>query len=155
MFNAKMLLLGTLFTVSQLACADHKVLSNYDDLLASIGKGNPVRAIMTLNKCTHQSNTMNDNTVLGGMSFTNFNKYQIKIGSEQKNLISTSTNILVEHDDLAAYNYVRLRVFDDNTAEIFSEFLDPKTYAKSGAVTFNCHLSDGHDQNGVTLYDLS
>ena len=143
-------------TLSQITLADpHTIISNYSDLLAALAKGNSVRALMTLNKCVSSSHSINSNDTLGGMNFTNFNKYQISIDGQQKNIIATSINMLIEHSKLGTiYNYVRLRIFEDNSAEVFSEYLDPKTYVQLGSASFNCHLSDGKDKNGIVLYDL-
>lgn len=63
---------------------------------------------------------------------------------------------LVEHNKLGTvYNYVRLRIFDDGSAEIFSEYLEPISYKRLGATTASCSISNGQDQNGILLYDDS
>ncbi len=144
--------------ISQITLASsHKILSSYSDLLGAVKDGDNVRAVMTLSKCTPLNQSVdNDIGALGGMDFTNFNKYQTLISGQQKNIISTSINVIVEHNQLGTvYDYVRLRVFEDNSAELFSEYLDPKNYARLGSRSFVCHLSDGKDQNGIVLYDLS
>lgn len=132
-----------------------RIITNYADLLNAVIQGNSIRTIMFINKCA-MAKTTNNQDVLASMNFTNFNKYQVNVGAQQKNVIATSINTLIEHATLGTvYNYVRLRIFDDNSAEIFSEYLNPVTYKKLGSMTANCMISNGHDQNGILLYDIS
>ena len=152
--------LFTLFlslTISHITWADtHKILANYTELLTALTNGNKVRTIMKLNKCTSDSNSIDSKNLIGGMNFTNFNAHQIIISGQQKKVVSTSINILVESTTKGpVYNYVRLRVFEDDSAEIFSEILDPRTYTSLTTASYFCRLSDGNDNNGIVLYDLS
>jgi hypothetical protein len=133
-----------------------RLLTNYPDLLSAVSQGDTVRAVIYMNKCSIKTNSTDPNDVIAGMNFTIFNKYQISVGGKQKNMIATSTNMLIEHSVLGTiYNYVRVRVFDDNTAEVYSEYLDPISYTQKGVMTANCLVSNGHDQNGIWLYDVS
>lgn len=137
--------------------APAKTITNYADLLSSISQGDSVRAVMFLNKCSvSNKTTTNSVDVIAAMNFNIFNKYQVTIGSQQKNTIATSITTLVEHNKYGTvYNYVRLRIFEDNSAEVFSEYLDPTTYKQLGSLTFNCAVSNGNDQNGIVLYNIS
>lgn len=153
MFKIKKLIFMSLIAFSQLTFANPpELLSSYSDLLNSISHGNNIRAIMFVKKC---SPTINDDAI-AGMNFTNFNKYQVDVGNQKKDTIATSIMMLVSHPQLGSvYDYVRLRVFADNSAEIFSEFLDPTTYKSIGTQTMNCKISNGHDENGVLLYSIN
>ena len=153
----KKILIPLLLVTSQIVvAAQHVVLTNYNEIMTALTQGDEVRAIMKLDKCSGDSNSAAVRGVVGGMSFTNFNKHHLIVAGEEKNVIATSINILIQHSVKGhVNNYVRLRLFEDNTVEIFSEMLEPKTYNQLSAATFHCKLSDGNDQNGVVLYDLS
>lgn len=152
-----------LFIFFFMVCLNHiafanttKLLSSYTDLVQALAQGDSVRAIMLINKCSITKTAFDSNEVIAGMNFSTFNKYAIHVGPQQKDGVATSRTILVEASQLGpVYNYVRLRVFEDNTAEILSEYLDPLTYKKLDAKTANCIVSNGHDQNGLLLYDAS
>ncbi len=59
---------------------------------------------------------LSEDDAIAGLNFTIFNKHQIVINNVTKEMISTSITMLVSHHELGAvYNYVRLRVFADNT----------------------------------------
>ena len=111
---------------------------------------------MHIDKCSFGSSGSDP---IAGMNFTNFNKYPVKVDNEYKNVVATSIVQLVEYSDVGpVYNYVRLRIFENNTAELFSEYLDPTTYKKiatAPAKVGTCTISNGHDQNGLMLYDVS
>lgn len=141
-------LFSILFVCCQptLAQHHHKTITTYSDLESTLTQGHTVRFIMDFNKCTPAFNSV------GGMNFAVFNKYQVQINGETKNTIATSSTILTHHNKFGpVYSFVRLRVFEDNSAEVFSEFLDPKNYSQLSSATFACHLSDGKTQGGVTL----
>jgi hypothetical protein len=138
------------------AFAAPKLISNYQDLVSNLSKGDEVRAIFLINKCTTDQKTANDNNIIAGMNFTQFNKYSIQANNESKNIVATSFSMMTEHSRYGlTYNYIRLRVFEDNSAEILSEYFDPKDFSRLGLIVFNCQLSQEPSQEGVTLYDLS
>lgn len=144
--------------LSQTAFANnHKIITNYYDLSSALSQGDTVRAIMTINKCVPASkNSQEPDDTLGSLNFTNFNQYKIQANGQMKNVIATSINMLTQSSKFGpVYNYVRLHVFEDGSAEIFSEYLDPKNFAPVQTVTLNCHLSNGADQNAIKLYNLS
>src|SRR5579872_2572575 len=147
----KIVLSSLILALSQVSHATSaQSITNYPDLLNSLSQGHSVRAIMYVNKCSIASATNASNDVIAGMNFTVFNKYAVTVGTQLKNAIAISDNKLVEHSKFGpVYNYVRLRVFEDNSVEIFSEYLDPTTYKQLGSMTANCAISNGHDQNGI------
>ena len=132
----KLLCLFVLMAFSHITYANPpQPVTNYADLLNSMSQGNTIRAIMFVKKCTP---SIADDAI-GGMNFTNFNKYQIVEDNQKKDVIATSMTMLVNHPQLGAiYSYVRLRIFTDNSAEIFSQFLDPATY-KARLQTRHCN----------------
>ncbi|MFI4937425.1 MAG: VirK family protein [Candidatus Berkiellales bacterium] len=145
-----------LMSVSQVIfAANPKILSTYPELSQALTEGHSVRAIMTLNKCKADSTEVKKADVIGGANFTNFNIYQLEENGEKKNIIATSTHMLLEHGKFGTvYHYGRIRVYEDNTVKVFNEYLDPKAFTKHKAVSFTCHLSNGTDKNGVVLYDI-
>lgn len=155
----KRLILAVIFSTigSCVFAANHKLITNYSDLLTALTQGDDVRAIITVNKCTSSSENSKDFTdIYASLNFTTFNKYQLQISGQAKDVIATSINMLVKSEQFGNVdNYVRLRVFQDGSAELFSQYLNPTTYAQLQAVSFNCHISNGQDQNAITLYDMS
>lgn len=152
MFNIKKLICLSLIALSQLSFANtSKLLPSYSDLFSAVSQGNNVRAIMYMKKC---SPTMADDAI-AGMNFTVFNKYQVDVDNQKQDVIATSITMMTKDSQLGpVYVYVRLRIFADNTAEIYNEFLDPTTYKEVRSRTVTCKISNGHDENGVMLYNI-
>jgi len=134
-----------------------QILINYSELLNALKNGNQVRAIIQLEKCSSSLKYKETNDAIGGMNFTVFNKYKLQVdNSTKRDVIATSINMLVKSSRYGfVNNYVRLHIFEDNSVEILSEFLDPKNYSSIKQTTFSCQLSNGKDKNAVILYNLS
>ncbi len=154
--KALILLLGFFIVLSQsVFAAPHKAILSYADLLNALSIGNEVRAIINLNNCTSSSTGGNTNAGMSGLNFTQFNQYEILVGQEKRSGVATSITMLVESSRFGhVYNYVRLRVFPDNSAVLTSQFLDPKTFALLSNTTFTCPLTVAGNQGGVNLYNL-
>lgn len=154
-FKAKKLLCFSLILAfSQIANANSsRLITSYSDLVNSVSQGDTVRAIMHVDKCSFGKGSSD---AIAGINFTNFNKYPILAGNELKNVVATSIMQVVEHPKYGpVYDYVRLRVFENNTAELLSEFIDPVTYKVLDTPKVGtCTISNGHDQNGLMLYDI-
>src|SRR5688572_2750328 len=120
----------TLFSFTQMALADpHKILSNYSDLLGALKQGDDIKVVMLVNKCSPSSKkyqTADD--ILWSMNFTNFYKSKFPYQGQLKEGIAISVNKLMQSDYGPAYNYVRLRVFENGALEGYSEFINPKNF---------------------------
>ncbi len=149
----KTLFLLSLVTSSQIVNANpSQLITNYADLVKAVSRGDSVRAIMYVKKCSPSI----AEDAIAGIDFTNFNKYQVTVGDKTRETVATSIQMMVSDSKLGpVYDYVRLRIFEDNTAEIYSDFLDPSTYKQLASKTMNCAVSNGHDDNGILLYDVS
>ncbi len=131
---------------------DYPLITTYNDLLTTLTQGKNVKGILALHHCTSE-NKAQIKEMYGSLNFTHFNAYEMEEG---KKVIATSTTMLIETKQSGpVYNYVRLRIFTDNSAEVLSEFLDPKTFKVQRQSTYACTLSDSKIQGGVNLYNVS
>lgn len=154
----KILLTSLIFTLSQSTFAASAVVPSYAALEKVLAAGDSVRTIITLSNCTMTAGTkpVVADSIFAGMNFDVFNKYQTQIGTQLKDVIATSVAPLVLNNTLGpVYSYARVRVFDDNSVEVFTDQFDPKTYAVLATATFTCAISNGKDTNGVLLLDVS
>lgn len=145
-----------LFVTSHAAFALDFRVKTYSQLYRSLESGYEVRAVTDFNKCTvtpANSEAINGSAI-GGFNFTQFLKYQIKDSDgNTRDTIATSTSMLVSHPKFGhVYNYVRLRVFPDDSAEISSEIIDPKNFTALSQKIYRCQISNGEDKNGLSLF---
>jgi hypothetical protein len=154
-FLKKILGLSLLLTANQIYATEPLLITNYNDLLTALTTGHQVKGILALHQCTTNDKPIS-NEMYGSLNFNNFNAYEMQEGNAKKKLIATSTSMLIEtRDHGPALNYLRLRVFSDNSAELYSEYLNPQTYSKLSEKSYQCKLSDKVTHGGVTLYDIS
>ena len=134
--------------------AEPSLISTYDDLLTTLTQGQNVKGILALHECTSQTNVPTPE-MYGSLNFNNFNAYEMSEGAQKKKIIATSTTMLIETQQFGpVYNYVRLRIFTDNSAEVTSDFLNPQTFKSEHKSIYACSLSDDKVKGGVTLYRI-
>jgi len=136
----------TIILLSQTAFSkSHPVLANYNELLTALTDGDTVRAIISLDKCKPSISNVDAGNVQAGLNFTNYNRYKITDDNgELRETIATSTSLVTQHHQYGnVIVYSRLRIFTDNTASLFTQWLDPKSYATLSSVTFRCDVGDG------------
>lgn len=138
------------------ACAqNYPLITNYTDLLNALTKAQEVKGVLALHHCTAVEGQA-AKEMYGSFNFTHFNAYEMQENNQKKQVIATSHTLLIETKQFGpVYNYVRLRVFPDNSAEVLSEFLNPATFKVQRQSTYMCKLSDGTIEGGITLYQKS
>jgi hypothetical protein len=146
---------SSLVFVALLSCAAHaapKNLNGYDQLLQSLHQGNDVKAIIYFDQCSVAGNASNNPRPASGadsrINFNTYLHYKVKDGQQEKFAIATSISILTEHRTLGPINaYMRVRVFDDNSAEVHEAYYDAKTFEAKGVMDWACQVG-----NGLMLY---
>jgi len=144
------------------ATASHPILlKKYSELLNAINQGDEVKAIIDHSKCTPLPNAPIEQ-LIAGISFNQF--IQLKFTNE-KPYTAASHHALINHRLYGyVYDYSVVRIHDDDSVEIAQQFLNPKDFSpatdKNQTLTapenkYICNLSNGNDNNGVKLYDLS
>lgn len=130
-------------------------LLSYDQLVQSLHQGGDVKAIVYMNHCVMKDAPQTAEPMPETDTRLNFNiysHYQVVDGQQKKYAVATSVTILTDHSVFGpVYAYGRLRVFEDNSAEYYAAYYDPKTYEVKGSADFICKISNGNDQNGLLL----
>lgn len=141
----------SLFSAHVAFALDYRIKS-YSQLSHSLESGYEVRAVTDFGKCT-STEKLNGNPI-GGLNFDQFLRYQIKDeDGNAREAIATSSNMLIRHPQFGmVYNYVRLRVFADDSVQLYSELIDPKSFTMLNQKTFQCRISNGDDKNGLSLF---
>ena len=154
---------GIVMSVTAIAAdAATKILTNYDQLLQALQQDDNVSAIIHFNHCSAtvpagvKKTDVDPGDTTKRLNFNVFMHYKAILQNQQHYTIATSNTILTEHHIFGSvYEYARLRVFEDNSVELYTAYLDPKTFEVKAKGTLTCQISNGNDQNGVVLFDAT
>ncbi|STX43781.1 Uncharacterised protein [Legionella donaldsonii] len=148
--------------VTHAVSAQTTLISNYSQLVTALERGDDVKAILHFDKCHLDPNSAAAHILpkLKGAStrfnFNEYTHYKLQIDDQEKDIIVTSITMLIEHPHGEFWNnYARLRIFEDNSAELHIAYYDPLTDEKQLGMDWSCHLSNGKDGNGIMIFDAS
>ncbi|MFH0990797.1 MAG: hypothetical protein V1799_12355 [bacterium] len=90
---------------------------------------------------------------IDGMSFTPFEffaRYSIR---NPKAFVTSSETILISHRKYGhVYNFVKLRIFEDDPVEITARYLTPPSLQAVMVETFHGKISHGNDHQAFSLF---
>lgn len=152
----KLLSLLILCGFCSVAISETIQLNSFDALLAALQKGETVRAVMHYGKCklTVDGKTEDGPNAVGGMPLLPFEYFAPMTIGNKRGFISCSETVLISKPSGYVYNYVKMRIFDDNTVEINARYLTPGTFEVKMDETFSSPVNDGKNDAGVYFYQL-
>ncbi len=144
-----------------LASATITRLTSYNELLTALKNGHRVNAVIDNSKCkvtesikSHSKIKSPDLNAIVGLSFnTNFFLMYRDEGDPRNYLVTIATNTLGNMGKGPRIRYKRVKVYDDNSAEFYASLSDFNTGKATDYSTAICAMSNGNDQNGLSLFD--
>lgn len=132
---------------------------NYVQLVKAVEGGDDVKAIVHFDRCQIKDEALQEQFAqnLDGAStrfnFTQFAHYKLRVNGQLRDNVVTSRSLFEKQPiGKVEINFGRLRVFEDNTAEIHIDFFDPNKKERL-VIKWLCDISDGHDDNGLVLFN--
>lgn len=150
--------------VPQIASATATRLTSYASLIDALKNGHRVIAIGDNTKCTIKENDAPDHKSDGmpapdlemtmGINFTSnfFLKYR-DLGDKRYHVLAVATNVGSFADHTPIQRLKQIKIFDDNTALIYAAAADFQTGKVKAHILSSCGISNGHDQNGLSIFD--
>jgi hypothetical protein len=138
------------------ASGQSKMIKNFDQLMFALRTGSDVRAVIYYSRCKLIVDSVETKApeVVGGMAFATFEYFAVNAVRNPKAFVTTSQTILISHPKQGhVYNYVKLKIYEDDTVEINAKFLNPTTYQVVMDETFYGKISAGDDGNSVCLFE--
>ncbi len=135
--------------------AQKKQLTNFNMLLESVNKGEEVYAVIHYAKCTLIIDSVETEApdAIGGMPLSTFEYFAPLSINNPKGFLTSSETVLITHRRRGfVYNYVKIKIFDDNKAEINAKYLLPNTLEVVMDETFYTEINDGTNNKGLYLY---
>lgn len=148
--------------LSNLAHAGVTRLMSYHELLHALKNGHHVSAVGDNSKCKHvprPSSTSADSVtpdkdMIMGISFnTNFFITYRDENDPRTHILTVATNTVAGPEKGPLYRYKSIKIFDDNSAEMYVARGQFGTGKSEGSYKTVCALSNGQDQNGMSLFD--
>ena len=129
----------------------------YDQLVKALQQGDDIRAIVHIEKCTPKNAAAakygSAYAAETNFPFTLFSHYVLN-ESPARYTVATSNSVMLEHHLLGLVQaYGRLRIFENNQAELHTAYFDPKTYEKKISMDFDCTVSTKNADQAIVLID--
>lgn len=144
------------FILIPVACfAQPEQLKNFESLLHKLKSGNTIKAVIhySLSKLVIDGKEEKAPDAIGGMDFRVFEYFAKGAVRNDRAFFSVSETILISHPRYGyVLNYVKLRIFEDDSLEIIARYLDPKTYEVRMDETFYSEINNGDNNGAVYLF---
>jgi len=118
-------------TASNSAKCQPTQITNFDQLLTALKTGEDVCTVIDYSKCKLLVDGKEEKApeAIGGMGINPFEYFAKGAVKNSKAFITASENKLISHPKYGyVYNYVKIRIYEDNTVELIARYLEPKTF---------------------------
>jgi hypothetical protein len=133
-----------------------RLLKNFDQLMFALRTGSEVRAVIYYSRCKLIVDSVETKApdAIGGMLFNTFKYFAPNSVRNPKAFVTTSQMMLISHPRQGhVYNYVKIKVYEDDNVEINAKYLNPTTFQVVMDATFYGKISSGDDGNPVCLFE--
>ncbi|OWJ67070.1 VirK family protein [Inquilinus limosus] len=142
LFCASVPALAVLLAAAAPAYADRDTSWDYAKLYRKLRQGDKPTVVIDLARCLDSAGAGGP-PVVAVPTFTTYNLTAQFIATSETHAFEASNGAM-------SLEYIRLRIFPDNSAELALKHLNPATYETVGPVTtLRCRLTDG----SLTLHD--
>lgn len=137
------------------ASAAPKRLSDFNSLMKALNSGNTVNLVLDYGKMKLKvgEELVDSPKAIGGMAFTPW-EYFAKgvINNEKAYVVSSETHLITSRKYGYVYNYVRVRIFEDQKVEINARYMTTDKFETVMDETFFAEISNGKDEKGVGMF---
>jgi len=150
------LFIFTLFFSLSLA-AETTQITSFNDLMAVLNSGHEVRVVIHYGVCTLISNNEEKSyspNAIGGMSIEVYEYFPAGLFGNKNAYVVLSESKLIENPigEGYVYNYVKIKISDDEKVRIIARYLDPQTYKEVMDESFYTSIKTVENDGGVNLY---
>ena len=151
------LLVILVFSMITTFAENPKQIKSFTDLMDYLKKGADVNVVLYYEKCQ----LISDNEIvekvpqaIGGMKLDVWEYFAPQSVHNEKAFLVSSTSKLIQYPkgDGYVYNYVKIKLYDDNTVKITAQYIDSVTYKILMDESFYGIINDGDNDEGVCLF---
>lgn len=121
-------------------------LNSFEQLMHALESGEEVRAVIHYSKCRLLIDGVETTApdAIGGMSLGVFEYFAKMSIRNEKAFVAASESVLISHPVYGyVLNYAKLRIYEDDSAEIIVRYLDPVNYEVKMDETFYTGINSG------------
>ena len=146
------------FLISTIIFAQ-KQLKGFEDLMTSLNSGKQVRMVAFYKKCKLISDNEEQEKVPDAIGGMNLGVYEYFAKEAVKNklafvVFSESKLIKYPKGDGFVYNYVKIKVTEDNKVKITAQYIDAKTFDIKMDENFFGEINDGKNDKGISFFEI-
>ncbi len=144
-----------LLIFSSHAFGQKKRIDSFTELYNNLIQGENVSVIIEYGKAILISDSGITKSIdaIGGMSLLPFEFFPKGSIRNEKAFISSSTTTLISHYRYGTvYNYVKIRLYEDDTVEIIVNYFDSVTFAIKMKEMFRAQINSTNNGGAVSLF---
>lgn len=148
-------LITLLFCVHAVFAGDQ--LKSFEEIMEALKSGDKVSAVFHYEKCQQiADNEIQDETpaAIGGMSIDTWEFFDVMSIRNKKAFVVTSATKLIADPFGEGYvnNYVKVKIYDDNSVRIVARYINPLTFENTMDESFYGDINDGKNESGIYFY---
>jgi hypothetical protein len=137
-----------------------KQLKNFEELMTSLKAGKQVRMVVYYKKCKLISDNEEKEKVpdaIGGMNLGVYEYFEKEAVKNKLAFVVASESKLIENPkgDGFVYNYVKIKVYEDNKVKITAQYVDVKTFEQKMDENFFGEINDEKNDKAVYFYEVN
>lgn len=153
----KKLVIAVMFLLTcTLSAQNHaRQVMNFSQLSTALDAGEKISVVFHYGKCKLMVDSVEEKSpeVSGGMAIDEYEHFPANTIRNPKGYIAFSKTVLIHHRKYGyVHNYVKCRVYEDNTVEINARYIEPAKFEAVMNETFYGAISDELTDRGVYFY---
>lgn len=137
--------------------AGNPQIKNFQELMDALNSGKCVKVIIYYEKCQ----LISDNEIqksspaaVGGMIIDTYEFFDTMAVRNKKAFVVSSTSKLIENPkgDGYVYNYVKIKITDDNSVKITARYLNPTNFETNMDECFYANMNDGKNNEPIYFF---
>ncbi len=146
-----------IIATTQIFSQEKNQVTNFEELMKSLKNGQNINAVLHYGKCKLEiDGEIQEESIdaIGGMPLDVYEYFSKNLFGNKHAFVSSSQTKLIENPlgEGYVYNYVKIKIYDNNKVDIIARYLRPGTREETMSETFHGKINNGENQEGVYLY---
>jgi hypothetical protein len=136
---------------NSLSLCQTNAINNFDEILSKLIEGKKIHVIIHYVKCKLVIDDKEEKSpdVIGGMELMPFEYFTKNSINNNKAYIASSNTIFVFHSRYGyIFNYIKIRIYEDNSVYLNARYIDAKTYETKMDEYFYSQINNGYNDGG-------